>query len=84
MTTAAFAPDTRTTQPVRQEPVRLQRIRAEFLEMPGLTLTVAQAARLWAVDTIEAKRLLAELSSTGFLMRNAAGSYRRRDCPRCA
>ena len=28
----------------------VQRVRAEFLEMPGLTLTVAQASRLWSFD----------------------------------
>ena len=28
----------------------LQRIRAEFREMPGLKLTAAQATRLWHLD----------------------------------
>ena len=30
--------------------VALRRAQAEFLEMPGLQLTEAQAARLWAFD----------------------------------
>ena len=34
--------------PALTETVR--RVRAEFLEMPGLKLTVQQAQRLWGVD----------------------------------
>ena len=29
----------------------LHRIKAEYIEMPGLRLTVAQAGRLWGLDT---------------------------------
>jgi hypothetical protein len=29
----------------------VQRVKAEFLEMPGLTLTLAKAASLWAFGT---------------------------------
>ena len=31
--------------------IALRRAQAEFLEMPGLKLTVAQAARLWHFDS---------------------------------
>ena len=66
-------------------PSRLvQRIRAEYLEMPGLALTPVQAARLWGEDVRQVTRLLGQLVSTGFLMRNARGAYRRCDCPRCS
>ena len=62
----------------------LQRIRGEFGEMPGLMLTLSQAARLWSLTTSEAKAALTELIDGGFLMRDPQGRYRRRgSCPRC-
>jgi Fic family protein len=62
----------------------LQRIRAEFLEMPGLTLTLPQAARLWGLTPSRAEALLTELVARGFLTRGSHDSYRRRGCPRCS
>jgi hypothetical protein len=53
------------------------RIRSEYLEMPGLRLTVAQAARLWAEDRQITERLLDELTVTGFLHKDRAGAYLR-------
>ena len=64
--------------------VLVQRIQAEYLEMPGLTLTLPQAARLWNVTAHQSERLLAELVDRGFLMRDQHGAYRRRGCPRCS
>lgn len=55
----------------------LRRIRSEYFEMPGLKLTLAQASRLWGVDTAHANRLLCELERTGFLCRSGDGAYRR-------
>lgn len=52
----------------------LTRIRGEFLEMPGLRLTSAQAARLWAVDRRTSEWILDGLTSAGFL-RNQQGAY---------
>ena len=37
----------------------LRRIKAEYIEMPGLRLTVAQAGRLWGLDTPACLDLLA-------------------------
>jgi len=54
-----------------------RRIRSEFLEMPGLSLTPAQAARLWAIDRHTTERLLDELAAGGFLVKNRSGSYLR-------
>ena len=48
------------------------------MEMPGLSLTSAQAARLWAVDPETTQRVLDELAVAGFLFRNRAGFYLRR------
>jgi DNA-binding IclR family transcriptional regulator len=46
------------------------RIRAEYLEMPGLRLTIPQAARLWNVDRETCLPLLASLVESGFLYRS--------------
>jgi hypothetical protein len=53
----------------------LTRIRGEFLEMPGLRLTSAQAARLWAVDRRTSEWILDGLTTAGFLLRNQDGAY---------
>ena len=53
----------------------LTRIRGEFLEMPGLRLTPAQAARLWAVDHRTSESILDGLTIAGFLLRNREGAY---------
>ena len=55
----------------------LHRIRSEFLEMPGLRLTPAQAARLWALDRPTSERILDGLVMAGFLLKNREGSYLR-------
>ena len=52
----------------------LTRIRGEFLEMPGLRLTSAQAARLWAVDLRTSDWILDGLTTAGFL-RSREGAY---------
>jgi hypothetical protein len=59
----------------------LQRIRGEFLEMPGLTLTPAQAGRLWALEPDVCASVLAQLIETGFLARSAEGRYARGGAP---
>jgi hypothetical protein len=55
----------------------LHRIRSEFLEMPGLRLTPAQAARLWALDRHTSERLLDRLTNAGFLLKTSEGAYVR-------
>lgn len=54
---------------------RLGRVVAEYREMPGLALTVSQAARLWGVRPPDADWILRELTATGFLSRTTAGAY---------
>lgn len=51
-------------------PHLIQRARAEFNEMPGLRLTVAQAARLWSLDMGTSATMLTALVGTGFLMKH--------------
>jgi len=55
----------------------LARIRAEFLEMPGLHLTLAQARRLWHLDEAVCRGALDELVRARFLTRHANGTYTR-------
>jgi hypothetical protein len=46
----------------------LQRARAEFTEMPGMRLTVDQAARLWAFDRALCDAVLRTLVDMRFLV----------------
>ena len=43
------------------------RIRAEFMEMPGLKLTIPQAARLFNLDAVRCERVLGALVDSGAL-----------------
>jgi hypothetical protein len=56
-----------------------QRIHGEYLEMPGLALTPAQASRLWQLDLATAEALLAGLVLKGMLARTRDGAYRVRE-----
>ncbi len=51
--------------------------RAHYVEMPGLTLTLAQAARLWALDACLCRDVLATLVDTRFLVRTRGASFAR-------
>ena len=53
----------------------LQRIRGEFREMPGLKLTIAQAARLWQLDPASSREFLDALVMDGMPRRKADGVY---------
>jgi hypothetical protein len=57
----------------------LNLIRAEYFEIPGLSLTRQQAQRLWALDTATCKELLAQLVADHFLRQTAADTYVRAD-----
>lgn len=57
----------------------LDRARGEYVEMPGLSLTRAQAQRLWGLDGDACGLLLDVLLRSGFLRRNARGGYVRAD-----
>jgi hypothetical protein len=56
-------------------------IRAEFMEMPGLSVTLAQAARLWNADRSQCFEALETLSREGFLY-HIRDSYLRTSCGR--
>jgi hypothetical protein len=45
----------------------VERIRAEYLELPTLSLTLPQARRLWAIEPTRCRAALGVLVNTGFL-----------------
>jgi len=51
------------------------RVRGEYVEMPGLRVTVAQACRLWQVDMTTCEKLLGHLVRDGFLSKTDSGFY---------
>ncbi len=55
----------------------LKRIRAEFIEMPGLRLSLEQAQRLWSLDSETCRGVLALLVDARFLLFGADHKYRR-------
>ena len=57
--------------------VLLQRIRAEFLEMPGLTLTREQTQRLCGVEPAVCQCVLDALVAANFLCIKPNGAYAR-------
>jgi hypothetical protein len=55
----------------------LRRITAEYIEMPGLRLTAAQAGRLWGLDAAACHDLMERLITERFLQRRPDGTYSR-------
>lgn len=53
------------------------RIKGEFLEMPGLSLTADQAQRLWNMDAKACQTILDMLVDLQFLRRTRHGRYAR-------
>lgn len=62
----------------------LQRIQGEYIEMPGLQLTVAQAQRLWGLERDVCNALLGALVDAKFLSQTRDGAYVRLDGARPA
>jgi hypothetical protein len=83
--TAAAWPNSQAAQiaSLDQRNLRLfvERIRTEYREMPGLSLTAVQARRLLGLREVApayCARLLDILVADGYLVRGANGVYRRR------
>jgi hypothetical protein len=64
-------------QPVRATEEVLRRVQGEFLEMPGLRLTVPQARRLWGLDAASCDALLGALVDAKFLFKTRDGAFMR-------
>jgi hypothetical protein len=56
----------------------MRRIRSEFEEMPGLTLTLPQGSKLFGVSTDACSRIFGQLSEEGLLQPSRHGGYARR------
>jgi hypothetical protein len=66
-----------TPESVRATEEVLRRVQGEFLEMPGLRLTAAQAQRLWGLDAASCSALLGALVDARFLSRTRDGAFMR-------
>lgn len=54
-------------------------IKSEYREIPGLTLTLPQARRLWQLDAETSAAIFSTLVDSHFLRRTNGGSYVRAD-----
>lgn len=73
---SAVAPD----DPLHDDLAR--RVRGEYLEMPGLALTLGQAQRMWNLRRGDCERLLGDLVDAGFLACTPLGMFVRADSGR--
>ena len=55
----------------------VDRLRKEYVDMPGLALTLPQAARLLGLSARQSERVLRPLIDTGFLVFDSTKTYRR-------
>jgi hypothetical protein len=55
----------------------MQQIQAEYAEMPGLSVTLPQAQRLWAVDQAACEEAFSRLISNGVLRKTTKGRFVR-------
>ena len=56
-----------------------QRVRAEFEEMPGLTLTEHQAAKLFGIEQKVCRDVIDRLVDAAYLEKTRSGSVKRSD-----
>ena len=64
-----------TADPKTVAAVWTERIDSEYREMPGMRLTLAQAARLWGVPAPQCLALLGALVERGRLVETPEGLY---------
>lgn len=55
----------------------MELVRAEYVEMPGLSVTLPQARRLWAVDHATCEEVFSRLISEGVVRRTGKGRFVR-------
>jgi hypothetical protein len=53
----------------------VRRVRGEYVEMPGLSPTLAQAQRLFGLDETTCRAVLEGLVEAGILVRTTHGRY---------
>ena len=54
-----------------------KRVRAEFEEMPGMTLTMPQASRLFGIEREICKTVVEQLVTTAYLKWTSSGAVTR-------
>jgi hypothetical protein len=64
--------EARSTPTMREAVLRVE---GEYREMPGLSLTLRQAARLWGLDRSTCELVLANLLERGILKRAPNGTF---------
>jgi hypothetical protein len=74
-----LAPSRPGIVPLDDHPDLLRRIRGEFREMPGLHLTLGQAARLFDLREDACRSALGMLTHEGFLAETSRGVFHRND-----
>jgi hypothetical protein len=73
---SCFRTASREAESIMPSPESLvARVRGEYLEMPGLRLTFAQACRLWQLDAPACEMLLEQLVREAFLRKTLDGAY---------
>jgi hypothetical protein len=55
----------------------VDRVRAEFEEMPGMTLTVPQASRLFGLEEALCRRVVDQLVAAAYLRKTETGAVAR-------
>jgi hypothetical protein len=55
----------------------MERVQAEYVEMPGLSVTLPQAQRLWAVDQRTCAEVFSRLIRSGTLRMTTKGRFVR-------
>lgn len=75
MTTLAQLERSHTAQAPTIDEALLERIRGEYDEMPGLSLTPAQAERLWQLDRDTCRAALNRLVQRRVLSLTVRGRY---------
>lgn len=68
--------------PRRPAPDLATRVCAEFKDMPGVRLTLAQAVRLWSAERAECEAVLRDLTARGLLCRVGSTYLLRPDATR--
>ena len=69
--------NTRFGTPRRTVGTLLERVEAEYREMPGLSLTLPQAQRLWTADRATCEEVFSRLLARRVLRETSAGRFVR-------
>jgi hypothetical protein len=55
----------------------MEQVQAEYAEMPGLSVTLSQAQRLWALDGAACEEVFSRLTARGLLRMTKRGRFVR-------